>query len=272
MFLILKNLGTKMQNKLDEMYNDDFYERQVSGSYQSAKIYLGHLNTFLTIKSVADIGCGRGPWLKASKELGALTLIGFDGGWNSHANMIENTVTFRSCDLNHLETNETEKLDLAISLEVAEHLEPSSALSFVKSLTYLSDVVLFGAAYKGQGGTNHINEQPPSYWASIFMEEFDFVPFDLFRPIFWGDDRIEYWYRQNTFLYVRKNSKAYDEIIAKDKKYISDIHLMDCIHPELYGQKLEELMQHSTISGSLGLVYRNIKNLIKLQLLSLQTK
>jgi hypothetical protein len=261
-----------MQKKLDKIYNDDFYDRQISGSYLSAKIYLGHLNKFLTIKSVSDIGCGRGSWLKASKELGALTLIGFDGGWNSQANMIEKAITFKSCDLNHLETDGTEKLDLAISLEVAEHLEPSSALSFVKSLTDLSDVVLFGAAYTGQGGTNHINEQPPSYWASIFIEEFDFVPFDLFRPIFWSDDRIEYWYRQNTFLYVRKNSKAYHEIISKDEKYISDIHFMDCIHPELYDQKLEKLMQDSTISGSLGLLYSNIKSLIKLKLISLKTK
>ena len=258
--------------KLDKMYNDDFYEDQVAGSYRSAKVYLEHLNSLLTIKSVADVGCGRGTWLKASKDFGASTLIGFDGEWNSHANMIDKAFTFKSQDLNHLEINEIKKLDLAISLEVAEHLESSSAKSFVKSLTELSDVVLFGAAYNGQGGTNHINEQPPSYWASIFIKEFDFVPFDLFRPTFWGDDRIEYWYRQNTFLYVRKNSKAFDEILSKDKKYIQDTHVMDCIHPELYNRKLKMLLKQSTFAGSILLVFGNIRNSIKRQLSFLQSR
>jgi hypothetical protein len=52
-----------------------------------------------------------------------------------------------------------ERFDLAMSLEVAEHLTPGRAESFIQELCGVSDCVLFGAAIPGQGGTNHIHER-----------------------------------------------------------------------------------------------------------------
>lgn len=49
----------------------------------------------------------------------------------------------------------------------------------------MSDVIMFSAAYTKQGGNNHINEQPHTYWAKKFISH-DFVPYDIFRPVFWG--------------------------------------------------------------------------------------
>ena len=88
-----------------------------------------------------------------------------------------------------------EKFDLAMSLEVAEHLKPATAPQFVNSLATASDAVLFSAAYSNQGGTNHFNEQPQTYWARLFAED-NFAPFDLFRPAFWGNDHVCFWYRR----------------------------------------------------------------------------
>jgi hypothetical protein len=48
--------------------------------------------------------------------------------------------------------------DLAISMEVAEHLSPGRAPSFVDDLTGLAAVVLFSTAIPGPGGIGHINE------------------------------------------------------------------------------------------------------------------
>jgi len=101
-----------------------------------------------------------------------------------------------------------------MSLEVAEHLEPATAPQFVNSLATASDVVLFSAAYTQQGGTNHINEQPHSYWAGLFAGH-AFAPFDLFRPVFWGNDEICFWYRQNVFLYVKRESAAWQRILGQ---------------------------------------------------------
>lgn len=57
------------------------------------------------------------------------------------------------------------KFDLCVSMEVAEHLPPSRADSFVADLVGLAPVVLFSAAVPEQGGTNHLNEQWPDYGA-----------------------------------------------------------------------------------------------------------
>ena len=146
--------------------------------------------------------------------------------------MIDPDINFRSIDLNK-PFSVPEKVDIAITLEVAEHLDFSTAHQFIKSMTESSDVVLFSAAYTKQGGTNHINEQPHTYWALLFAEQ-DFVPFDLFRPEFWGNENVCFWYRQNTFLYIRKDSNAYRQITAHGLKEMVNISFMNCIHPKLW--------------------------------------
>ena len=145
--------------------------------------------------------------------------------------MLDSDIKFQSIDLNK-PFFAPEKVDLVMTLEVAEHLEPSTAPQFVKSLTDASDAVLFSAAYTKQGGRNHINEQPHSYWAQLFAAH-DFAPFDLFRPAFWGNENVCFWYRQNAFLYLRKNSTPWQQIGTYGFKELVDISFMNCIHPEL---------------------------------------
>ena len=222
--------------KLAKLYDESFYENQVDTSVESARIYLKFLWQFFQPISVLDVGCGRGTWLKACHELGSKTLFGFDGNWNSHSSMIDPDINFRSIDLNK-PFSVQEKVDIAITLEVAEHLEPSTASQFIKCMTDVSDVVLFSAAYTKQGGTNHINEQPHTYWALLFYEH-DFVPFDMFRPQFWGNENVCFWYRQNTFLYVRKDSTPYRQIKAHGFTEMVSISFMNCIHPVLYEAKI----------------------------------
>ena len=221
--------------KDEEFYNEEFYQGMSLESLESARIYLAYLWTYIQADSVLDVGCGRGAWLKACHELGSNNLHGYDGNWNSQSQMIDESIEFTSVDLNK-PFSLNEKVDLLITLEVAEHLEPSCSAQFVKSITNASNSVLFSAAYTGQGGTNHINEQPHSYWASLFIKN-GYIPFDLFRPYFWGDKRVGFWYRQNTFLYLKKGSDAYNKIIDEGFSEIENINFMDCVHPNLYDLK-----------------------------------
>ena len=91
--------------------------------------------------------------------------------------------------------------DLVQSLEVAEHLPAKSASSFVKSVIKHSDLVLFSAAPKGQGGDHHINEQSYDYWRALFAEH-GYIAIDYLRPIILHDKRIEPWYRYNMLLFA----------------------------------------------------------------------
>jgi SAM-dependent methyltransferase len=218
------------------VYDDNFYKRQVLASLRSARIVLRHLWRYLEPNSVLDVGCGRGSWLLACRELGSSHLFGLDGDWNSQAAMMHSDIQFRGIDLNQ-PFYVGEKVDLAMSLEVAEHLEPSSSKQFVDCLTKASDSVLFSAAYIGQGGTNHINERRHSWWAHLFLEK-DYVPFDLFREAVWGDERVHPWYRQNTFLYVKRHGRAYEKLKSSGVSEVGNISFLDCIHPGFYEGKV----------------------------------
>jgi SAM-dependent methyltransferase len=232
------------KSKLDKIYDERFYERQVASAIVSAEIYLKFLWQFFQPRSVLDVGCGRGAWLKVCHDLGSTALFGLDGRWNNQSLMIDPAIKFESIDLNK-PFRLPEKVDLAITLEVAEHLAPATAAQFVQCLAEASDSVLFSAAYAGQGGIGHINEQPHSYWADLFAK-LDFVPFDLFRSRFWGEENVCYWYRQNVFLYVRKDSAPYRQMKACGLREMENIVFMNCIHPELFGMKAANFRDHVT--------------------------
>lgn len=98
------------------------------------------------------------------------------------------------------------KFDLAVCLEVGEHLDSRFAALLVRDLTNAADVVLFSAAIPGQGGTHHVNEQWPDYWIERFGRH-SFRAVDCVRAAFWDDDDVEYCYAQTSFLFVRNGHR-----------------------------------------------------------------
>ena len=94
--------------------------------------------------------------------------------------------------------------DLALCVEVAEHLSEPAGSRLVKLLTSVADVIVFSAAVPGQGGEGHITEQWPQYWQSLFAAEgYRFE--DAVRWEFWDDEEIDWWYRQNMFVALLGN-------------------------------------------------------------------
>lgn len=213
-------------------YDQAFYDAQKEGSLRSARKFLSLLWGMHTPNSVVDLGCGAGTWLKAAGELGAARLVGFDGRWNSQSNMLDPRIEFHPVDLDEPLPMQ-ERFDMAMSLEVAEHLHPESSEKFVRTLVGLSDVVLFSAAYIDQGGTNHINERLHSDWAEFFAAH-DYGVFDLFRQTFWGDREVDTCYAQNVFLYVKRGCPLYQSLVASGRQEIRQLPFLNCVHPVLY--------------------------------------
>lgn len=185
-------------------YTEKFYQAREHGSYSSAKEVLPFVNSIFHPKSVVDIGCGIGDWLKVwYEDFGVSHILGIDGPYIK-PHLVKFPQQFlRLQDLKST-FNLEQKFDLAMSLEVAEHLPESNAEQFIKSLTEASDVILFSAAVVGQEGTYHINEQLPEYWAKIFLK-YNYEPIDYLRPKIWNNEKIEWWYRQNILLYIKSD-------------------------------------------------------------------
>lgn len=183
-------------------YNRNFYQGQSNGSYISAKAVIKELLTIVQPKSVVDVGCGVGTWLAAFKESSPeVTIQGFDGDYVNKEALWIAPEFFTAANLEQpLVTNK--RYDLAMSLEVAEHLQNSSSATFVASLVSLSDVILFSAAIPWQGGTNHINEQRPEFWANLFAQH-GYVCADIIRQRIWNDESIRWPYRQNALFFVK---------------------------------------------------------------------
>lgn len=173
-------------------------------------------------KSIVDVGCGLGNWIEVAKKMTGSTITGVDGDYVNRSLLKINEEEFVEKDLTKpFDLNK--KYDLAICLEVAEHLPESSAKGFIQSLTNHADVIMFSAALPGQGGQNHINEQWPSYWQEHF-NNCGFEMIDFFRFKIWDNTKIEYWYKQNLFLVVKKG-----HLLSESNSKLA----YSLVHPEL---------------------------------------
>jgi hypothetical protein len=159
-------------------YTPDYYEDISEGAKNSASIVLELIGFKRGPASIAD--CGN--YIVSTGLPGSVIDIGGGvGNWNN-GNPNYYCVDYRvpvnkllipadryiECNLE----NDTVggRYDLAICLEVLEHISYIRAEALVEMLCNLSDRVLFSAAIPYQGGNGHINEQWQTYWAELFYK------------------------------------------------------------------------------------------------------
>ena len=178
-------------------------------------------------KSVLDVGCGTGTWLKVFNQAGVNDFFGVDGEDLAPNVLQVPKQNFSVRDFTQ-PLNLSREFDLVVSLEVAEHLPESAADVFIATLIKHSKIVLFSAAIPGQGGQNHLNEQWPSYWQEKFGS-YGYKYYDLIRPKVWDNEEVDVWYRQNMFLVCHKSIKIDVE------EYSSE----NLIHPKFWERKVD---------------------------------
>lgn len=186
-------------------YSSEWFEARAAGAYRSAAAALPVVVALLEecghrIRSLVDLGGGTGAWARAGLECGIEDVVVVEGEWVRRASRMVADRFFVFADAGSPLPLER-RFDLALCLEVAEHLPAAKADALVQNLCRLSDVVLFSAAIPHQGGTDHVNEQWPGYWSEKFAEE-GYGHHDIVRWRLWDDSRIGFWYRQNMLLYV----------------------------------------------------------------------
>lgn len=208
-------------------YNQWFYDTIRPGVQSSAAVIVPLVMDRVNPRSVVDVGCGEGWWARAFADVGC-DVLGIDGPWMSGD---RTNIPYYAHQLHKSIPDDIGHFGLAVSLEVAEHLPPARAQSFVEDLCRLADVVLFSAAIPGQGGAGHTNEQPATYWARLFDIN-GYVVSGALRWMIWDDSRVENWYRQNLLLAV--SAELSPEAWIPDLFDTPMATPWDVIHPVLF--------------------------------------
>lgn len=208
----------------------------MSGSLASARCVVPLVLDMLTPRpaSVADVGCGVGPWLSVVMEHGITDVAGFDGSYVPRELLMIPRERFVEADLTRPVAADR-AYDLALCLEVGEHLPAVAGPTLVASLTRLAPVILFSAAVPFQGGTGHINERWPDFWAGLFAAH-DYLPVDAVRPRIWRQREVALWYRQNLMLYAHRDKIAADAGLAAARARTNDA-MLSIAHPELFEKR-----------------------------------
>lgn len=180
-------------------YDIEFYNNQIAGSLSSAEGVVPYVYELYSPKTVIDIGCGVGTWASVFEKYGC-ECVGVDGDYVPKESLL--IKKYFPIDISK-DFKIDGTFDLVICLEVAEHLPTERSESFIKDLAELSDRILFSAATPGQGGTNHINEQPLEFWEDIF-NGYGYVMKDIVRPLIKDLDNVAWWYKNNIVVFEKE--------------------------------------------------------------------
>jgi len=219
-------------------------------------------------QSLLDVGCGWGTWLRAAIDLGVADVLGVDGGAIFREDFLCSYELFHSQDLCQ-PWDLRRRFDVALCLEVAEHLPSDVAPVLIEAITKHSDVIVFSAAAPGQPGQHHVNCQWPEYWQRIF-NEYGYACDDSVRWLIWNNREIEPWYRQNIFVATRSIDLA-----SREER------IRPVLHPDMLGEAfLSERAKYKSelesgilpVSWYLSLPHRAVSAKLKHKLFRVRTR
>ena len=187
-----------------ELYNAEFYADMEISSVTSAKEIIPLLINRYQPISVVDIGCGTGAFAQEFIQNGVEDVVGYEGDWMRETETLLQKDKYIYVDFTN-EISATRIYDLCLCLEVAEHLDYSSARTLVSTLTSFSQRVVFSAAIPCQGGNHHVNEQWPEFWAELFAEKGFILEWDP-RLSIWNNSKIASCYRQNLLVFEKREN------------------------------------------------------------------
>lgn len=209
-----------MDNEL-HLYDDKWFDYIDRGARRSAAVVVAQLNEMLPVRSVLDVGCGRGVWLAELIRQGVADVYGVDGAYVAESRLAIPQEHFswrevsRPFDLGR-------RFDQVICLEVAEQIPVERAENLLDNLVRHGDWILFSSAVPGQGGVYHVNERPLGYWREKFVSR-GFRCFDPLRRRILGEAKVEPWYRYNTLFYAKEGAVgALPEVIRSTEIVAGD--------------------------------------------------
>lgn len=175
------------------------YEQSAATAEDACRCLLAAFAYLGIPESMMDVGCGPGHLVKLATMLGSRTAFGVDINVGDGFHRDENHSVV-SCDLIQGDVVGG-TYDLALCLEVAEHLPPESSDTLCDTLAQATGgTLLFSAATPGQGGSGHLHEMPHEYWREKLVARglrFDPETTEKLRRT-WGEVApAAWWYGKN---------------------------------------------------------------------------
>jgi trans-aconitate methyltransferase len=151
------------------IYSKSYYTQIEDSEKESALVIGEWIISNIRPSRIVDVGCGPGHLLEVLAK--DCDVLGLDYSEAAKAIVLSRGLPFCHFDL----TSTSEQMpnapwDLAVCCEVAEHLDERHADTFVGHLAAASATIFLTAAESGQGGLNHVNEQPNAYWKDKFSD------------------------------------------------------------------------------------------------------
>jgi hypothetical protein len=171
------------------------FDQSVATAAESTRCLLAAFAYLGIPKSMIDVGCGAGHLVRIARSIGILA-----AGYDIDLEPKDESPSLIRWDLRE-PLNGAGPAELVLCWEVAEHLPPKSADTLCDTLAALtSGTLIFTAAVPGQGGSEHLNEQPHGYWleklvARGFQTDSDTT---IMLASIWSEvARSAWWYGRN---------------------------------------------------------------------------
>ena len=149
---------------LARIYDPDFFAqwgRRNAAYVESARVIAEELYARFQPRRLVDLGCGCGVYAHWFQMLG-VEVLAIDGVQPPADLAFGLPIQIR--DLTVPFENPWGPFDLALCLDVGEHIPVAQCDQFLSTITMFADTLLLACAPPGQGGHQHVNEQPKRWW------------------------------------------------------------------------------------------------------------
>jgi SAM-dependent methyltransferase len=187
------------------LYHGDYFDTDVEpAAARAANVLATSVMRDFSPLALIDVGCGTGALL-AEFVSRKVTVVGLEYSDAGIERTMKRGIDARRFDVRFDSVAQFGKFDVVCCTEVAEHIPARFADRLVETLVSLGPTIVFTAATPGQGGVDHVNEQPHEYWLEKFSAKG--YRFDAQTSARWRDEwnraGIQHWYWKNVMVFNR---------------------------------------------------------------------
>lgn len=163
---------------------------------------LKYMKEHYGVKSMLDIGCGRGCQVAGAIKLG-MEAMGVDGDIWDAAKFWEDTPIIAH-DYTQGPLILDTRFDLVWTVEFLEHVDEKYIPNYMPSIQ-LGKYVICTHALPGKPGHHHVNCQPQSYWVDVFRDYGFTFDEELTQTIRKESTMKKYFMRDNGLVFINES-------------------------------------------------------------------